>query len=975
MKKRNTLFRVILWSIFTFVLFSQSTFAQNYKYTTVANDPLNTRIYTLSNGLTVYMTVYKDEPRIQTYIATKAGSKHDPADATGLAHYFEHMMFKGTAKFGSTDYTKEAPLLATIDSLFEVYRKVNPSETAKREHIYHDIDSVSTSASKYAIPNEYDKLMGVIGATGTNAYTSLEQTVYEENIPANQLENWLIIESERFSNPILRLFHTELETIYEEHNMTLTNDDVKVYFAMLKALFKKHTYGTQTVIGTTEHLKSPSMTRIMEQFAKYYVPNNMAICISGDFNPDDAIKLIDQYWGSYKSKPIPPFEFKPEDAITAPEVINVVGPDAENVTLAYRLGGVNSKDADLLTLFDMILSNSAAGLIDLNLVQQQKVLSASSTKEIFMDYSIEELNGKAKQGQTLDQVKDLLLEQIEKVKKGEFDDWLLPAIITDLKLQQTKSFESNESRANAFVETFTAGEPWEAYVNKFDRYAKITKKDIVEFANKNFTNNYVVIYKKTGKEESNDDKIKKPKITKIKINRDDKSDFFKMMEDRKVDDIDPVFLDYQKDITSIKVRNLDVNYLKNTENKTFNLYYVFEMGSNNDKKLAIAIDYLQYLGTSKYTPAQIKQEFFKLGCAFNVFNSSDQVYVSLSGLTENIEKGIALFESLLKDAQPNPEALANLVKDKLKERSDNKKNQQTIFSYLVAYGIFGEKSPSTNILSEEELKKLTADELVSKIRNLNNFYHHILYYGSNPLDEIRELLNQYHVVPDNFTPIPEAVKFPELATNQTVVYQVNYDMKQAILLMLAQSETYNPNNEPVIRLYNEYFGGSMNAIVFQELRESRALAYAAMAFYQNLYQKKQSHYYNLSYIMTQNDKLGDALKAFFDLMTNMPDAEKSFDLAKKAIVQAMRTERIIKSDVLFNYETAKKLGLNYDIRRDIFKQIPDLKFADVKAFQEKYVKNKPQTILVLGDKKNLDFKMLKQYGKVKKLTLNQVFGY
>jgi len=425
----------------------------------------------------------------------------------------------------------------------------------------------------------------------------------------------------------------------------------------------------------------------------------------------------------------------------------------------------------------------------------------------------------------------------------------------------------------------------------------------------------------------------------------------------------------------ISKKNLDIYYLKNEENKTFDLYYVFEMGTNNDKVLGVAIEYLQFLGTSKYTPAQIKQEFFKLGCSFDVFNSAEKVYVSLSGLTENIEKGIALFESLLSDAQPNPEALSNLVKDKLKERDDNKKNQQTIFSYMVMYGIFGAQSPVTNILSADELNKLTAQELVDKIKNLNKYTHHILYYGSNTQPELRNLIEKYHNVPAAFTPIPTAAEFPELAADKTVVYHVEYDMKQAMLFMLSQSETFNRTNEPVIRLYNEYFGGSMNAIVFQEMRESRALAYAAMSFYQNLLQKKESHYYNISFIMTQTDKLGEALAAFYDLLNNMPEAEKSFELAKNSIIQSMRTERITKSDILFDYESAKRLGVDYDLRQDIFKQVPDLAFNDVKAFQEKYVKDKPQVILVLGPEKSIDFKMLKKYGKVKKLKLKEIFGY
>ena len=149
-----------------------------YDYTTVPNDPLNTQIYTLENGLKVYMTVNKEAPRIQTYIAVRVGSKNDPAETTGLSHYLEHLMFKGTEQYGTVNYETEKPLLDAIEEQFEVYRKT--TDEAERKAIYRVIDSLSYEASTYFIPNEYDKLMGAIGAKGTNAYTGDDVTCYVE---------------------------------------------------------------------------------------------------------------------------------------------------------------------------------------------------------------------------------------------------------------------------------------------------------------------------------------------------------------------------------------------------------------------------------------------------------------------------------------------------------------------------------------------------------------------------------------------------------------------------------------------------------------------------------------------------------------------------------------------------------------------------------------------------------------------------
>ncbi|MEI8205136.1 MAG: insulinase family protein [Bacteroidota bacterium] len=717
------------------------------------------------------------------------------------------------------------------------------------------------------------------------------------------------------------------------------------------------------------------MKNIRTYFSQYYVPNNMAICISGDFDPDVAIKLVDKYFGGLKSSPVPVFKFEKEEPINAPIVKEVIGPDAENITLAYRFDGANSKDADMIAMLDMVLTNGNAGLIDINLNKKQKVLSSGSGPEVMKDYSYLSLTGKPKTGQTLDEVKDLLLSQIELLKKGDFPDWMLPAIINDLRLRTIKDFETNRGRANSFVETFILGENWKDFIETTDRLSKITKQDIVNFAKQNLNNNYVVVYKRTGKDKDVV-KVRKPKITPIKINRDLESDFVKNINESKVPAIEPVFVDYKKDIQKqILKNNIQLNYKENVENKTFELYYVFNMGSNNDKKLSIAIQYLKYLGTSKFTPEQISEEFYKIGCSFNVSNSSEQVNVSLSGLSENFEKGLKLFESLLSDPQPNKEAFDNLITDILKKRQDAKLNVRNIFSNLVTYGYYGPKSPITNILSETELKALTPAELIQKIKELCSFEHHVLFYGDIPTASLVKTLDTYHQTPAKLQPILPETKFVELPTTENKVYHADFTMKQIQLMMLQKGDgAYDKTKEPIIKLFNEYFGGSMNSIVFQELREARALAYSASSTYR-IPSRSDKAYWGTSYIATQTDKMGDALKGLNDLLNNMPESEKAFNLAKEAIMQNLRTSRVTKSAVLWSYESAKKLGLDYDVRKDVFSKVPTYTFSDVKAFEENTLKNKPHSFMVLGDKKDIDFNLLSKYGKIAYLTLEEIFGY
>ena len=219
-----------------------------------------------------------------------------------------------------------------------------------------------------------------------------------------------------------------------------------------------------------------------------------------------------------------------------------------------------------------------------------------------------------------------------------------------------------------------------------------------------------------------------------------------------------------------------------------------------------------------------------------------------------------------------------------------------------------------------------------------------------------------------------ATKFEEQATNETKVYVVDYDMKQVEIVMLSKSVGYDKTQVPSVRMFNEYFGGSMNSIVFQEIRESKGLAYSAYAGYRQPSSLDHSNYI-FSYIGTQIDKLPEAMKTMMAMINDMPESDKAFDASKQAILQKIRSERITKASVIFNYLASKKLGLDYDIRRDVYQKVPSMTFADMKAFQQKYLKDKNYSILVLGNKKDLDIPTLEKYGKVTFLKLEDVFGY
>ena len=948
---------------------------KTYQYKTYPNDPLNIREYTLDNGLKVFMSVNNEAPKVQTYIAVRAGSKNDPHETTGLAHYLEHMMFKGTERLGTTDWAKEKVLIQQIEDLFEAYRMFDDQPT--RTAIYHKIDSLSYEASKIAVANEYDKAMSAIGSTGTNAFTSNDYTMYVENIPNNQLETWCEIEADRFQHLVLRLFHTELETIYEEKNMSLTKDGRKANDAMFAALFPHHPYGNQTTLGSQEHLKNPSMRNIRNFVAQYYVPNNICISLAGDFNPDEAIKIIDKYWGGMKPVDLPEFTYEKEQPITSVITKTVTGLDAENTIRAYRLdSGNGSHDAMLADLLESVLNNGKCGLIDLNINQQQKCMGAYAGTYTLNDYGAFMFGGQPIQGQTLEQVQALFDEQIALVKQGRFDDWMLEAAINNMKLAIMKRAESNNSRASQMAYAFVEHRNWGDVCNEVEELSKITKQDLVDFANRLFKdNNYVIVNKLKGEPEPIL-KVSKPPITPIEVGRDNESAFLSDIKSRQVKPIEPRFVNFATDLQKGKAANgAEILYVQNNENKTFNLVYRFDFGTRagmQGKTLDLAADMLEYLNTPKHTAEQLQQEFYKLACNYNVTVGAENISISVSGLSDNMDKALQLTEEIITQCQPNEQALQMLVGRIIKSRSDAKHNQQRCFSALANYGVYGDDSPTKDQLSESELKAFTCKQLTDAIHNLFNYKHRILYYGPETLKAITAVDN--HKM--NLKALANKKITPK-TVNENIVYFVDYNANQTYMREYFRGEKFNTKNEAVMDVFNEYFGGSMNAIVFQEMREKRSLAYSAQSYYSTP-NDKDGYFTNNAVIATQNDKLVDAMNAFNELFDNMPVAEANFQLAKDANINAIRTQRVIKNGIINTYLHYEKMG--FDTKKKtraeiLFEAYPNVTMQDIVDFNHKYIKGQKKVYMCLGKEADMNFDELAKFGKVKKLTLEDIFGY
>jgi predicted Zn-dependent peptidase len=940
----------------------------NYEYITIPNDENKVRIYTLKNGLKVFLAQNFDAPRIQTYIPVRTGSNNDPSDNTGLAHYLEHMMFKGTSKIGTQNWEKEKELLDRISALYEEHKAEQDPD--KKKEIYKKIDEVSQEASQYAIANEYDKAISSLGASGTNAHTWFDETVYKNNVPNNELEKWLKIEKERFSEIVLRLFHTELESVYEEFNRAQDNDSRLVSYELMAALFPTHPNGQQTTLGKPEHLKNPSMKAIHKYFDEYYVPNNYAMILVGDLDFEETIQLVDQYFGTIPYKELPKKTPVTEQPLTEIVKRTVKSPTTPRVQLAWRTDSFGSKEAMLADITANILSNRGeAGLLDLNINQTQKMLWAQAFSVGLKQYGYFSIVAVPKETQTLDEAKDMVLEQIELIKKGDFPDWILPAIINDFKIQRLKGLETADGLATNLYDTYIKGRSWEQELNEMDEYESFTKEDVVNFANAFFKENYAIVYKEKG---VNDQlvRVENPGITPIKINRDAQSDFLKEITAEKTEDIQPEFIDYEKEILTDKVKDKKLSFVRNKYNDIAQVHFIFPFGSDNDRDLGMSTQLLQYLGTEDLSPEDLKKEFFKIGISNDFKTTNDQLLISLSGLEENIEKGISLLQHWMYGVKPDQEIYRQFVETVLENRQATKKDKTRIMTALTNYTKLGSFSRYTDIISKEELEGSNAEVFTDRMKNLFKYPYEIFFYGKN-VENFKQYIGRY-VENESFR-IPEPKQYPEPETNGNV-YFTDYDMVQMEMSKVGRGHQVDTSNFGKINVFNEYFGRGLSSIVFQEIRESKSLAYSAYVSYAANSELGHPDYIT-TYIGTQPDKLQTAVSTMSELMNELPEVPIQFENAKNAALKQIASTRITRNNIFFNTLRLKKLGIHHDFRKDIYRQIENLKFEDLKNFYQTKIRPIHFNTAIIGKKENLDMDAVNQMGTFKELTLKEIFGH
>jgi predicted Zn-dependent peptidase len=871
---------------------------------------------------------------------------------------------------GTLDWEKERVHIERIEALYQEH--FNETDPEKRKAIYAKINEESMAAAQYAVPNELDRLYKSMGGSMVNAHTWHEETVYKVSLPSNRLAQWAKLESERFQHPVFRLFQTELETVYEEMNRALDNKDRIIRYAVNETLFKKHPYGTQPTIGTVEHLKNPSLQNIGEYFDTYYVPNNMAIFISGDIDKEATMAVIDAEFSSWKPKDIPTLPEWDEAPLKGREEVVRTYEGEETVVLAFRTAPQGSEDAEALTLIDMILDNASAGLINLNLNQQQRVRQAGSNPMLLNDYGVQYLWGIPKEGQTLEEVEALLLEQLDLVKKGEFGDWLVPAIINDFKKNTKGGLESDPARVSDMRQSWLAFESWDHHVARFERMEALTKEDIVRVANTYFGDDYVAGLRKDAPHEVPD--IEKPELAVIEIDPQRESEFAKALMGVDVKPIEPTFVNRDEDLTIVApMTGVRLYYVKNPMNDLFSFSIDVPVGTRHDNTLNLAAMLLNKSGTDALSAEALQQEWYKLGTSMNFGAADEDASLSISGLDENFDASMKLLRDAIHTAQAPPETLAELKKIVLIQRADAQKQVPSISRAVIQFNRYGDESDYLARMTSSDIEAVTAEALYENVQALLDYEQTITYVGSLPLETVVSAIKTFYGERQAVKDAPEVPVRLARAPESTEIYFHHKEAAQAQIRLEFGSGFYDEGLTPTIQLYNNYFAGGMAGIVFQELREARALAYSAGAKY---FQASELDQENLMVgaIGSQADKTVEATKAFIDLLDNLPESPERFAITQAALINQYRTGKVGFRSVAGTVRGWEDLGLPGDPRKHRYESIQASDLSNVLAFHQNVIKDRPKLISIVGDETKIDMEKLAEIAPIRKVSLEEIFS-
>ena len=928
----------------------------------------------LKNGMTVWLNEDHSQPKVFGAVVVKAGSKDCPN--TGIAHYFEHIMFKGTERMGTTDYQQEKPWLDSISAQYDLLSQTR--DEIERIRIQQHINELSLKAADYVIPNEFSRLISKYGGSNLNAGTSYDLTYYHNSFLPQFLEQWCILNSERLINPVFRGFQGELENVYEEKNRSSDEITGNAMEKVFKAVFKTQPYA-YPILGSTESLKNPRLSDMDAFYKKYYLAPNMGLILCGDITPDSTLTaLLERTFGRVQTGPIPQRGYSPMPDIQPGERYEVklpvplIGIEA----LVYKAPTTYEPDNNALTLANMLLTNGKAGLLD-SLRNEHRVMMALAINTSLVDAGLMGIIVIPKLLGNMKTAEERVMEQVQKVIDGQFSDEQLEALKQDMLIQAERSLETIDNRSELMVSVFSEGHTWQEVLNRPKLIRQVTKADVMAAAKKYFDANHITLSKKYGSPDK--ETIKQPGYKPVKPkNMDAKSELARELEQIPVKDVQIRTVDFERDVTTKQLsQHATLYYKKNPFNDVFTFSLRYKDGEQHTPKLKVLADYVNAIGTDSLKKQQLEQAWQRLSVTMSA-NVGKKVFdFSLSGPDKNLKPALELLAHFLRAAKGDDDALDETKDEDKVTRKSFGKEKSDVAGPMLQYIMYGKQSTFLTQLSKKEIKALKNEDLLAQLKELQQYDCELFYCGQQPIEQVATTLQHtlpmaqcQHPMADTFRPLTEYAE-PAVYFYNVPKSRQNYVISYDVISPLPTSE-----QRATQKLWDEYFGGGMSSVLFQNVREFNSLAYSTSGITSS--PSLAEHPNNtLAYITitgTQADKSLKAMAVVDSLLHQMPMKEENLQAARQSLLNDIQNNFPTFREIAAYVANQRMLGYTHDPQSDMARLLPTVTTQAVQQFHQQHIaNNKNRVWIIIGDKKLTDMKALARYGKVIELKKEDVY--
>ena len=935
---------------------------------------LKVKEYRLENGLTVWLNEDHSQPKVFGAVVVKAGAKDCPD--TGIAHYFEHMMFKGTDRIGTLDYESEKVLL---DSIAMKYDELAMTEdTAARTRLQKEINELSIRSSEYVIPNEFNRLINRFGGSGLNAATSYDATIYFNTFSPQYMVQWAEINSERLINPVFRLFQSELETVYEEKNMYGDFIGGQVMDTLMTRYFGPHPYA-YPIIGSTKNLKNPRLTEMHKFFEDYYVASNMALILSGDFDAQQVMPILEKAFSRIRSGNAPKQEKVMLPPFNGRETMKVKFPIPfiKAMGLGFRGVSANHEDQVALNIAVNLLNNAnGTGYLD-KLMVEHKLMGALAINESMNEAGILAVAIMPKLLiQSYSSAEKMVWDEINRVKNGDFSDEMFNSLKLEQKRQYASSLENIDSRATIMMNLFSQGKSWNDYLNEVARIESITKEDVVRVAQKYFSNNYLCVTKSTGKYPK--DNLPKPAFSPVvPRNADASSSYAKQLEKIPEQQVAPRIIDFEKDVKTSKLTPLVTLYTTpNPLNDIFTLNISYGIGALEQPELMQLTNYLQLLGTESLSFEQFRSRLQSIGSTLAFDVTPDAFVMKVTGFDNHIDETMELVGDFIRHAKADDKKLRQIVDDAKVSEKAFFKSGDNVASALLEQVKYGDQSRYLRKLSLSQIKKLKGKDMLAiydKVRSVQCDLH---YCGTLPVEKVIGTIRQ-HLPLERTTVASNSPYYRELKQydRPTVFFIDMPDMAQSIVYGYVKGDPVDDKaSRHASRLFSVYFGGDMSSLMFQEIREFRSFAYRTSGRYQlpNHAHKGTAGSFT-AMLSTQSDKTLDALGVLDSLIREMPLKPERMEAVKQTLVNRINNDYPPFRNLSEKVASARMEGFDRDPAEEFLRDIATMDMQDISRFYQEQISGRPVVYVITGNRKHIDMKKLAEYGTIIKVKKKDIY--